>query len=175
MPPVMRRHGMGALPGAYPGFQYPGQNLGQQNPQPVPGGGQVQYTEDFFTYSINIGSITTLATSTQQINIQADSDFEWVMSTASGNLNGNSEPWTDACVIPITVTIVDSGSGRQLMNSAMPMSGLAGTGKQPFILPIPRRFNAKSTVTLVFTSFSASTWDHLFFNMIGRKIFDVSP
>lgn len=144
---------------------------GQQNPQPAIN--NPQFSEDFYVYSVNVASITTLATENVNFQIQADSDFEWVEGTCSANLNANAEPWTDAAVIPITIQIQDAGSGRLLLSNPVPITGLFGTGKQPFILPVTRRFNAKSTVNVTLVSFSASTWNNIFINFIGRKIFDL--
>lgn len=146
---------------------------GQQNPQLTQRGAK-QYVEDYYVYSVNIPILLTLASNIQTITIQADSDFEWVMSTVSGNVNGQSEPSPDSIIIPITVLITDSGSGRQLMSAPVPVTTIAGTGKQPFINPIVRTFKAKSSVTLSFTSYSASTWNNVFFDLIGRKLFDVT-
>ena len=94
------------------------------------------------------------------------------MSTVSANVDG-TEPQTDNIVIPVTVIITDQGSGRQLMSAGVPITAYAGNGKQPFILPIPRRFMAKSTVTLVFNNYGGDKYDNIFFNMIGRKIFSL--
>lgn len=143
-----------------------------QNPQQI--AGMPQFTEDYFIYSLNVGSVASLATVNASLTIQADSDFDWVMATVAGNLHGNSEPWTDATIIPITVLVTDGGSGRVLMSSGVPLTSLAGTGKQPFINPVVRRFKAKSTVNFGFTSYDPTTaWDNLFFNLIGRKIFEL--
>lgn len=161
---------MQAFANYIPGLNGPGYT--PQNPQSAQMGG-AQFTEDYFTYSLAVGTLTTLATSNLTINIQADSAFDWIMSTYSGNLNGNSEPWTDAYILPVTVQISDGGSGRQLLSAATPVSSIAGTGKQPFILPVTRRFMPKSTVTFTFTSYSASTWNNIFFNLIGRKVFEL--
>lgn len=170
---IMRRgmRGVGG-PGGYPG---PGGNYTPQiqNPRPIPGSGG-QLTEDFFTYTVALASLLAGATANSQVTIQADSNFEWVETTVSANLDGNTDDQNlDNINIPIVVTVTDGGSGRQLMNVPVPLSGLAGTGKQPFILPVPRMFAAKSTIVFVFTSFSANKWDNIYFNLIGRKIFNL--
>ena len=148
----------------------PGYGPGSQNHGYVAGSGG-KFTEDFFTYQFAIASLAAATTATASITIQADSDFDWIMTTSSANIDGGSTPWSDAIIIPITVIITDSGSGRQLMSAGIPIAGLAGTGKQPFILPIRRRFKALSSVTGVFTNYSASQYDNIFLNLIGRKIF----
>jgi hypothetical protein len=143
---------------------------GGQNPQPVPGM-QGKFTEDFFIYQFTIAALASAATLTASITIQADSDFDWIMSTCSANLTGETTPWSDSIVIPVLVTITDSGSGRQLMSAGIPLTGLAGNGKQPFILPIRRRFKALSSVTAVFTNYGGAEYDNIYLNLIGRKIF----
>lgn len=149
---------------------------GQQNPALIPPGasGQQQFTEDFYTYAVTLAAITAGQTLNQTIQIQADSDFQWIMASTSANVASADEPWTDALIIPITVLMTDAGSGRLLMSIPVPVTGIAGTGKQPFILPIPRTFKSKSSITLSFTNYGGSTYDNFYFNMIGRKIFDVS-
>ena len=144
--------------------------MGQARKTPAMSPGR-KFTEDFFTYQFAIASLAAATTATASITIQADSDFDWIMTTSSANIDGGSTPWSDAIIIPITVIITDSGSGRQLMSAGIPIAGLAGTGKQPFILPIRRRFKALSSVTGVFTNYSASQYDNIFLNLIGRKIF----
>lgn len=144
-----------------------------QNPRVIPGSGG-QQTEDFYTYQVKVGTLAAGATFPISFNIQADSNFEWVMSTASGNLDGNTDDQNlDSITIPVLVSITDGGSGRILNSQPVPMSGICGTGKQPFILPVPRMFLAKSTVNLAFTSYSANQWDNIYMNFIGRKIFNL--
>lgn len=145
---------------------------GMQNPQMVAGAGG-QFTEDFYTYETSLASLAAAATATSNFTIQADSDFDWIMTTVSANIDGVTEPAPDNIIIPITVIITDQGSGRQLMSAGVPLTSYAGNGKQPFILPIPRRFMAKSTVTLVFNNYGGSKYDNIFFSMIGRKIFNL--
>lgn len=167
--------GLGAAGGSYAGANF---NAGYgmvgpgYQPQAMPGGSdQPQIVEDFFVYSLSIPSLDAGATSNQNIAIQADSDFEWMMTTCAGMLTGTTEPWSDAIQIPITVLVTDGGSGRQLLNQAVPITGIAGTGRQPFIMPISRIFEAKSTVNFTFTSFSGATWIDIYFNLIGKKRF----
>lgn len=132
-----------------------------------------EYAGDLFIYPFNFGSIATLATSTVTNTIQADSDFEWFKTTVGGNLHNLAEPWADTIQIPMTVQITDTGTGRQLFNAAMPVSNIGGLARSPFILPQPRLFKANSVVQVTFTSLSANTWDNLFFNMIGRKLWKI--
>lgn len=132
------------------------------------------FAADLFTYPVSFGSVASTKQSSPTIQIQADSYFEWFKSTWSGNKNGAAEPWPDNIDGAFTLQITDTGTGVQLFNQPMVISGIAGTGREPFILPQPRLFNPNSAVTFALTSFSGSTWDNLYFNMIGRKLFKLS-
>jgi hypothetical protein len=140
---------------------------------PAPVGGPAQWTDDYFVYNVNVPSLATGAISTQTFQVQADSDFEWMMTTAYGTITAPTEPYSDASVIPVTVQITDSGSARNLFLNAVPLNTIAGSGKQPYILPQPRIFQARSTVTCLFTSISANTQINIFMCFHGRKIFSL--
>lgn len=129
---------------------------------------------DFFIYEVNFGNIATAGVSTQTIQIQADSDFEWVMATCMGYEHSASEPISNASLIPVNVTIQDTGSGRQLFSLAVPIQMFAGDGRQPFILPTPHLFASRASVQCVATSFGTSnTYDNISLALIGNKVYDV--
>jgi hypothetical protein len=132
-----------------------------------------QFAEDFYAYIANIGTILTLATGTDVISIEADSDFELVKLCASGNKNGAAEPWAAEQIIPMNLQVSDGGSGRQLFSEAIPLNSIAGRATLPMVLPVYRRWNARSTINVSLTSYSASTWDNLTVTFIGKKIFKV--
>lgn len=144
--------------------------------------GQVsaQYTEDFYIYLANIGNLTDASGSTPSatvnIQIQADSSFEWIMSTVYGNEHGATEPFGDGVLLPITVQITDSGAGRQLFSAPVPITMFCGNGKQPFILPVPKLFMAMSNIQVVATNFdTAQQYDNINLAFIGRKLWNVTP
>lgn len=140
------------------------------------GGRQGQkLAEDFYVYSAQFGNMAAAATALQNLQVQADSDFEWIMSTCYGNLHGGTEPFSDAILLPINIQILDSGSGRNLFSAALPISCIAGSGKQPFILPVSRLFMSRSNISVSATNFDASNqYDNIVLNFIGRKIFKLS-
>lgn len=137
-----------------------------------------QYDEDAFVYNFVPGATSdngvsgTLApgaTAIAQVQIEQDSAFEWNLTTITASDNA-----TDAALNPpnISVQIIDSSTGRKLSNDPVPVSLIAGTGKFPYVLPFPRRFMPKSTVTVSFTNFdTAKTYKLIQLNMVGRKLF----
>lgn len=127
--------------------------------------------KDFFVYDLDFASIAAGASASGSINIQADSDFQVQKLTYMADLVGAAQ--TDGSrVIPLmTILITDSGSGRQLMDRAVPVPAIFGTGEIPFILPQPKIFIARSTVTVAIANYSAATPYLLRLAFIGTKIF----
>lgn len=145
---------------------------GQQNRQQIQVDGAIYFGQDFYIYTAALGNIAPSATSQVNIQIQSDSDFEWIEATCYGNLHGQTPPFTDNTLLPINITLIDSGSSRQLFNAPIPIVSVAGTGKQPFILPVSRLFKAYTNIQVIATSFDATnTYDFVSLNFIGRKLF----
>lgn len=137
-----------------------------------PRGGQPYFGQDFYIYNALFGTFAPNASVTQNIQIQSDSDFEWVMTTAYGNMNGATPPFLETALLPINISLVDSGSSRQLFSAPIALSALAGSGKQPFILPVSRIFKAYSNLQVLATSFdAANTYNNVSMNFVGRKLF----
>jgi len=126
---------------------------------------------DLFFYPINFGSMAAAAVSQGTVTIQADSHFEWMKTVCQGNKNAAAEPWPDNIILPITIFITDTGSGRQLMSAALPVNLIAGRGQLPFINPEDRIFKPSATIQVTATNFGASTYDNIWFAFAGRKIF----
>lgn len=152
-------------------------NPGQQPqmPQNNNGGRQLnQWAEDFYIYVASFGNLAAGVSSTQNIQIQSDSNFEWIEATIYGNLHGATPPFLDNILLPVNVTIIDSGSSRQLFSAPMPVNLFAGTGKQAFILPVTRLFQARSNIQVTMQNFDAtSQYDNLTLAFIGRKLFNL--
>lgn len=127
--------------------------------------------KDFYSYAIEFDSVAAGASTTGNINIEADSDFMAQKLTFFGSIAG--QPQTDDTrVVPLMdVTITATGSGRQLMNISLPVPLLFGSGELPFILPQPKVFPARSTVQFAVSNFSAGTTYRLTLAMIGAKLF----
>src|SRR6516165_1664323 len=99
-----------------------------------------RFTSDYYIYGVGpgtggiIGNLATSAAANVNITIQADSDFEWDYTTIYGEINGaTASPLPDNIDIPVTVLITDGGSGRQLFNQPIPVTSLAGLGREPYI------------------------------------------
>lgn len=134
------------------------------------------YTEDFYVYSVQFGNVAAAGIAPQQsITVQADSSFEWIMSTWSALVNGQAAPFLDDIIAPLSVTIQDGGAGRNLFSAPVFLSSIAGLGRQPFYLPVPRIFMSKSQIMFNLTNNDpAATYNQIQWNLIGRKIFSLN-
>ena len=130
-----------------------------------------QSFDDFYIYEEDFASIANGASSTGTINIQADSDFVLQKMTYFADISAAVQT-NSSRVIPLaTILVTDSGSGRNLMESAVPISSIMGTGNVPFILPKPKLFKARTTISITVANFSASTTYAIRLSFIGYKVF----
>jgi len=92
--------------------------------------------KDFFIYATDFVPLANSQTLTQPIQIQNDSDFLIMagvyVETSTDNVTTFINP------SPLMVTITDSGSGRQLMNTPIHINNLFGTAQLPAIWPFPK-------------------------------------
>lgn len=127
--------------------------------------------KDFFVYEIDFSSIAAGASQTASFIVQADSDFLWYAGAVHADLAAAAQT-SSTIVIPLaSVLITDTGSGRQLMNQAVPLVNIFGNGQLPFVLPRERIFVANSTVTVQVNNFSAASTYGLRLSFIGEKGF----
>lgn len=130
---------------------------------------------DFYIYEAESLALAPAGNSNDIINIEADSDFmlqkfAWQADIAAAAYTDSTRPWPN-----VNVQLIDSGSGRQLMNNPIPITSFMGTGELPFILPNPRKFLRNSTIQIAFTSFEAGggVTYNIRLAFIGYKIYGV--
>ena len=127
--------------------------------------------KDFFTYQLNYASIAAAGSAFESINIQADSDFQLHKLAYFADLAGGAQTYSSRVIPLVTVLITDSGSGRQLMDSAVALPTIFGVEGIPFILPQPKIFSARSTITVTLANYSAATAYLVRLSFIGIKVF----
>ena len=150
-----------------------------QFPQAQMGG--ETFTSDWYINAIGPGAsgaqgnlaATTAAQTTLQI--QSDSAFELWKISYYATLNGVTEPQIDNIMCPVTVFIADGGSGRQLFSAPVPLSTIAGPGREPYPVPGRRIFLPNSTVTFTWYNPDSSAWNGILLVLHGRKLFNVTP
>lgn len=152
------------------------QQLAKRNGISV-GAARKAYTLDMFTFVINFLPLAASNTDTQNFITQADSGF--AICKTSFNIASNVNVFVANIsdtprYAPQVVTLTDSGSGRDLSNTAVPIGCLFGPDAFPFPWPTPKILDPNSTFTariqnLVATAFNIRLAFH------GYKIFgDIS-
>lgn len=125
---------------------------------------------DIMFYATNVqGLASTNTVGTSQIQIDSGVDFFWVASTYQADLAGAAQTESGLVIPLVNVLINDTGSRKNLMNTAFPVSSIAGFGERPYRLIRPRLFRASSTINFAWTSIVAAgtTYTNLFFVMHG--------
>ena len=124
-------------------------------------------TEEFYTYGVTFAALGNGQTAQNNILIEADSAFR--VNKLSAAIAAGSQASTRG--VPVgTIIIRDTGSGRQLMNQAIMISSLFGTGDNPFILPVPRLFAPRSTINFEVTNLSGADFT-LQLSLHGAKVY----
>jgi hypothetical protein len=151
--------------------QYPGMG---QGPNAAPAASQ--RIKEFFTYQEDFtgaNQVVSGGSVTGNINIQADSDFVLQKLTYYADIAAAAQTANTRVIPNATIVITDTGSGRQLMESAVPIPSLFGTGQLPFILPTPRLFQARSTINLIVANFDAVEDYNIRVSFIGYKLYQL--
>lgn len=131
--------------------------------------GGLPFELDPFTFSLNYTPATLSTTTNQTFLVQADSAFSLVKMTAVVTATDNTTFQTTGAW-PFLVTLSDSGSGRDLMDTGVHLYNLFGSAERPFILPKPKLFDPNSTITGKLQNLSGTSYNvRLSFH--GFKIF----
>lgn len=147
------------------------------------GGQYLSKRRDFYVYEAASGSLTASATATDTIQIEADSNFilqklAYLTQPVAGTAiaaNAIGLVASQRIIPQVGIILVDTGSGRQLMQNPIPIPSIFGTGELPFILPNPRLFQRNSTIQVQFTNFDATnTWTNIRLAFIGYKVYSTA-
>lgn len=141
--------------------QYAGTN---QSPGPT-----VVY--DWFIYEADFTGIAPGASQTQTISIEADSNFLWQQGVYAANIAYAAYEIGTQPIPNAGVVIQDTGSGRNLMSSAVPLQNFFGLGREPFCLFSARWFRANTTFKVTVNNYDAADTYNLNLSFIGLKAF----
>ena len=129
---------------------------------------------DFYNYPAAFGALAPAGVLAQNINISAASDFYLTAITQISMVTGvATAPTAGTLVKPlVTILLTDTGSGRQLMNAAVPLPLISGTGEWPHRLLMPRFFARNSNIQVVLTSIDpTNTYSLIALNFEGFVIY----
>ena len=126
---------------------------------------------DFYIYEAESLALAAGTSSNDVINIEADSDFILKKMTYEADILAAAYTFTTNPIPLISIQLIDTGSGRQLMQNPIPVNSFMGDGKLPFYLDNPRRFERNSTIQIAFTNFDAAQAYNIRLAFIGYKIY----
>lgn len=132
---------------------------------------QVGGSRDLFFYSAEFIALGALAQATVNVPIQADSDFYLTMLTGDVRVNVTDE--TVVAAPAVLVTVVDQGTGRQLMDRGQLWTNVIGTAQRPFVLPTPKFIRANSTIAITLQELSNNA-RNIRVSFCGYKLFAAS-
>lgn len=129
--------------------------------------------KDYFWYGPPVFTMSSVLTPvTNNIQLDADANFMWIASTYQIDVAGALLTEATNIIPLVSLLINDTGSGKNLMNVAVPLGSMAGDGKRPYRLPRPRVFGANATIQLNWTAFVvAGTTYNIRFTMHGFKVY----
>lgn len=105
------------------------------------------------------------------VNISDDGDFVVTHITAVVTAVDNTTFLGAADgAWPFTVLLTDTGAGRQFTDKAVHFASIAGTARQPFVLPRPKILERSTTISGLFANFSAVAYN-VRFTLHGVKLF----
>ena len=117
------------------------------------GGNKKLFDLDPFTYGINFPTLAASATATANFLVQNDSAFiitstTYFITDTSDALVAELQPFGSGLTtggIPILITLSDAGSGRNLMDTAIPIDSLFGNAQRPYYWSQPKFLDPSST------------------------------
>lgn len=123
---------------------------------------------DIMFYATTVASLAASATANSNIQIDSGVDFYWFASTYQCDLAGAAQTESSVVIPLATILVNDTGSRKNLMNQAFPLTQVAGPGERPYRLVRPRLFRASSTITFTWANYSsATTYTNLYFVLHG--------
>lgn len=131
---------------------------------------QAPIDQEFYTYAINFSSLANGTSATDIINIENEAYFKVQKLTYVADLALAAQTSSTTIVPLVTIVITDTGSGRQLSNTPISIPALFGTAELPFILPTPKVYKPRSSISITVANYSAATTYNLRINLHGAKI-----
>lgn len=131
---------------------------------------------EFFIYELDFGALADGASSTLSLNIQADASF--LITDIAGTIFDANTQTASQGIIQVqnaAILITDSGSGKNLMNAAVPFHHLFGQGGQNrFTLPVPRIVQNNATISVTLTNNNGAAFAGAKISFLGAKILNRS-
>lgn len=130
-----------------------------------------EVARDAFTYNLVFENLLAGQSQTKSFNIQADSAF-MVHNQTQMTVQAAGGQTESTRVLPVVnIMVIDTGTGRQLYSAAVPVISQFGTAELPYILPRPKFFMSRATVSVEVTNVSNVVYQRLELQWNGEKIY----
>jgi len=129
--------------------------------------------KDWFSYPVTFNSLATAGTP-QSTNLQIDAGSDFYLTAITYLATGTATAVLTASsrIIPlVTILLTDSGSNRQLMQNAVPLDSIAGSGEWPHRLIFPRLFLRNSNIQIVVANYDTTNTTSVRINFEGFRIY----
>lgn len=126
---------------------------------------------DFFIYGTEMLPLGASASLTNNLNIDGNSAFVCCSSQLVETATDNT---TFLGQRPLTVSILDTGSGLVLSNIPIAADNWFGTAQRPYFWPVPKIFAPNSTLQVTVNNLEA-TARNVRIALSGFKIFSFRP
>jgi hypothetical protein len=171
---------VGTASGPQPVSPQVAQALQTQGVPSQAGGGNVQGRGLYFTYQTPvIASLAPGAATTNTIQFDQNSVFNWLRTTFTVDLANAAETIGTLVAPYVTLQITDTGNGMSFMNGPIPIISMAGfKAELPYVLPTPQLVQSNASYQFQWASFSTAgggnqTYTNLRLQMHGYRIFNV--
>jgi hypothetical protein len=125
---------------------------------------------DLLFLSVNATGLSSIAPTQQQsLTIPAAEDFYWYQATLQADIQGAAQTESSRVIPLVNIQIQDVGSQKTLDNLSLPCFSRAGFGERPYRLINPRKFDANTNISFLFTAIIAAgtTYTNLFLTLHG--------
>lgn len=111
------------------------------------------------------------STGNNNLQIQADSDFEWTHGVYQFDLAGVQLTWATNLLPNMTVQISDTGSQQFMFNTAIPITVPFGPVNQARMLPISKVFKSNTVIAFTVQNIDATvSTGNLRLHLMGWKL-----
>jgi hypothetical protein len=124
-----------------------------------------------FQAAAGANSIAAGAVSLFNVQIDAGSPFMIVSQSYDANTANAARTAANFVIPNIRVLITETGSNRQMMDVAVAVYGLFGSGLFPYVLPIPKLMQPNSQLQIQATNHDAAAGYNLSLYFHGYKIY----
>lgn len=122
--------------------------------------------KDWYSYQAAFAAVANGVPQSTTITIEQDSDF-WITSLQQFTATSAATPTESTEILPmILIMVIDSGSGRQLFSSPIPLTSVAGNGQRPHYLRYPRLVRRSSSLQVSVLSYDPTTASYGFVKVI---------